>query len=168
MKCYLLILSVLMVLTAVPPASAEFYRYTDKHGNVMYTDDLSRVPADQREQVQSYEESQSAPVSTTRQEEHQPPAEEQEAINEQKEFDQLKQREKTLQSEYDELKAEYDRLKKAEQEAVTPAQRKEHNVKVENFNARFQTYEKKRKALEADFNAYDKKITAKQSTKKKE
>lgn len=168
MKSWHLILGILVMLAAVPPATADFYRYKDKHGNTMYTDDLSKVPVDQRQQVQSYEDSRSAPAASAVQEAQKAPAQEQDDTTDKKAYDQLKQREQTLRNEYNNLKAEYDRLKKAEQEAVTPAQRKAHNKQVEEFNTRFQTYEKKRNALETDLNALNKKIDEKQAAEKKQ
>ena len=168
MKYWPLILSLLIMLAAFQPASADFYRYKDKHGNIMYTDDLSKVPADQRDQVQSYEESSGTPPVSADQGEQKSSTQAEGKNDNQKAYEQLKQKQETLRSEYDGLKAEYDKLKKAEQEAVTPAQRKAHNKQVEEFNARFQAYEKKRDALAAEIDAYDKKANEKQAAEKKQ
>jgi len=46
-------------LTCPAPASAQFYRYLDKQGQVRFTDDINQVPEDQRIQVRSYESSSS-------------------------------------------------------------------------------------------------------------
>jgi hypothetical protein len=38
------------------PCHGQFYKYVDKQGNIIFTDDLSNVPADQRHAVEEYEE----------------------------------------------------------------------------------------------------------------
>ena len=43
-----------LVLTSM--ASAEFYKYYDEKGNVHFTDDFNKVPANQRENVEGYQE----------------------------------------------------------------------------------------------------------------
>ncbi|MBW2109796.1 MAG: DUF4124 domain-containing protein [Deltaproteobacteria bacterium] len=47
---------VLMMLGWPNWAHAEFYKYVDKDGHVQFTDNLANVPADQRKQVEAYEE----------------------------------------------------------------------------------------------------------------
>jgi hypothetical protein len=60
MKVAVGLLVVLVVL--VSPASAQFYRYVDSQGKVLYTDDILKVPVNQRPHVQQYTESQSPQV----------------------------------------------------------------------------------------------------------
>lgn len=43
-------------------ATAQFYKYIDKQGYVRFTDDINRVPEDQRSRLRSYTESQGAPA----------------------------------------------------------------------------------------------------------
>ncbi|MBE9582728.1 MAG: DUF4124 domain-containing protein, partial [Proteobacteria bacterium] len=48
---------IVLILTIFPAlASAEFYKYVDKNGSVRFTDNLANVPADQRSQVDEYED----------------------------------------------------------------------------------------------------------------
>ena len=47
------------------PVTAQFYRYTDQNGNLRFTDDLNKVPAEQRATIRGYREAgkDSAPFS---------------------------------------------------------------------------------------------------------
>lgn len=60
-----LCLSVVLVvsLTVVGPACAQFYKYLDKQGNVRFTDDINQIPDIQRAKAHSYEESQAPAAS---------------------------------------------------------------------------------------------------------
>jgi hypothetical protein len=49
----------LVSLVLAPPASAQFYKYWDKQGNIRFTDDINQVPENQRTKVRSYAEVQS-------------------------------------------------------------------------------------------------------------
>jgi len=50
-----------MILLAFSvPASGQFYKYTDEDGVVRFTDDLSKIPKDQREDIPAYWESREA------------------------------------------------------------------------------------------------------------
>ena len=48
-----MILTVVFMLTAVG-ATGEYYKYTDENGNARYTDDMTRIPEDQRESAESF------------------------------------------------------------------------------------------------------------------
>lgn len=53
-----LAVAVLMVsLAGAAPASAQFYKYLDKQGQVRFTDDINQVPENQRKSIRSYESS---------------------------------------------------------------------------------------------------------------
>jgi hypothetical protein len=41
-------------LLLAAPVTAQFYRYTDQNGNLRFTDDLNKVPAEQRESIREY------------------------------------------------------------------------------------------------------------------
>ena len=46
------IVALFLVLAA--PVTAQFYRYIDKDGNLRFTDDLNRVPVEQRTSAYEY------------------------------------------------------------------------------------------------------------------
>ena len=50
-------LTLLIIVLFSVPVSAEFYKFIDEDGNVQFTDDLTKVPINQREGVNKYIES---------------------------------------------------------------------------------------------------------------
>jgi flagellar biosynthesis chaperone FliJ len=140
------------------PASAEFYRYVDEHGNVMFTDDLSKVPTDQREKVKPYEESitKAPPVETKKDENA---AAVKDDVNEfKKEQQRLQNQEKVLNQEYKDLMKMRSQLNEKKSAAVTDAQVKEYNQQIIEFNERIQNYEKARDALAAEVDAFNARV----------
>ena len=126
-------------------ASAEFYRYVDKQGNVLYTDDLSKVPIEQRKTLAPYQNSPGTrvPAQITPENQGQPATE---ASGAEKERRQLEQQEKALNQEYEQLTKERDALDKDKDNAVTPDQVKTYNQRIADFNERIKGYEKKHAA----------------------
>jgi len=54
---YILVCLVVMILTGLTcPAWGQIYKYTDDKGHTIFTDDLSRVPADKRSEALQLEE----------------------------------------------------------------------------------------------------------------
>ena len=148
-------------VTFVLPATAEFYRYKDKHGNVIYTDDLNKIPPEQRNQILPYEESESATPADT----EKPAAEEKTSDQNQASSDmnekerlQLKQEEEILNKEYDALMDEREKLDAEKGKAVTSTEIKAYNKKVVDFNNRIQAYEKKRDQFSDKVKAFNEKI----------
>ncbi len=158
-------MAIALLLISAGSAQAEFYRYVDAHGNVIFTDDLSKVPAQQRAKVQSYEDS----LSTT------PPAELRKtneaaartASQLENERQQLQAREKSLNQEYENLMAERNRLDDRKQEAVTNDQVRSYNEQIVQFNTRIQAYEEKRNAYAADLKTFNERLEAMQSESQK-
>jgi predicted RNase H-like nuclease (RuvC/YqgF family) len=149
----------LIFLVFTLPASAEFYRYVDEHGNVMFTDDLSKVPADQRDKVKPYEETQSAPAPKEAKSDSGPDTKTPAADNPiEQERTRLQEQEKSLNAEYENLMSTRTQLNEEKQKAVTSAQIKEYNAKIVEFNAQIQAYEKKRDALAGAVTEFNKKV----------
>ena len=155
-----IIIGTFLALAFSIPAAAEFYRYKDAHGNTIYTDDYSKVPPDQRDEVESYVESISTPKADS---EGAPP----EAIQDDDEMDRmrLKQEQETLAKEYDGLTAEREALDRAQKAAVSKSQVKEYNKKVVEFNARIKAYEEKRDAYSIEVENFKKRMAEKESEK---
>lgn len=152
MKMRFCLLVWLFLVIALPHAEADFYRYVDEHGNVLYTDDLSKVPVEQRDKAQSYEDSQSpAPpaVKETKTDESQNDLSPAVGGSLENERQSIQAREKALNDEYNSLMKERTALDQEKQDAVTPDQIKAYNQKIVEFNARIQAYEEKR-AVYAD------------------
>lgn len=147
MKPIFTALCILTLLVAARPVTAEFYRYVDKHGNVLYTDDLSKIPADQRAKAAAYVESPPVQLAPPAQK----PADTEEDNQATGETEAVMQERRELQAQGDALNKEYDQLieerTQLDQEkglASSNEQIEEHNRKIVDFNARIQDYEKRR------------------------
>jgi hypothetical protein len=153
-----------MAVLLSTPAAAEFYRYTDSHGNVIYTDDLSKIPPDKRAEAKSYQSSaQDATDASQPEAPAQPSATQQEqdpleAIR--AEGERLQGLKEDLDAEYNSLAEENSKLKAEQKEAVTPDQIKAVNKKVVSFNARFKAYQEKSETYKTQVEAYNRKVEA--------
>jgi hypothetical protein len=163
---WIITIGLLSLVALAQPVPAEFYRYKDRHGNVIYTDDLSNVPPDQREKVRSYNESVYRPPKAPKKAEAQKKTGEPGA--EDKEYDRLRRQEEALNSERDALTKERDRLNQEKQNAVTPQQIKEYNRSIVDFNARIQAFEEKQKVFAAEVEKYNAEKKAQEKAKQNE
>ncbi len=152
-----IIAAIVLTITIAATAHAEFYRYVDKHGNVLYTDDLSKVPADQREKAKAYDESFSKPAKPQENTTPKVPgaANPAESTALETERRQLEEQEQNLNREYDDLMKQRATLDEEKANAVTPAQIKEYNQKIVDFNTRIQAYEGKRDAYSEKVKAFN-------------
>lgn len=150
---------VIVAMAFAAPASAEFYRYVDEHGNAMYTDDLSNVPPDQRDKVKPYEESESVPPPVEPKKAESPETQKADMTSElEEERQRLQEQEKELNQEYEDLMKMRSQLNEEKGAAVTNAQIKAYNQQIIDFNRRIQAYEEKRDTLANEVKAFNKKV----------
>ncbi len=165
MKKALFFFVLFLLSISVVTVSADFYRFVDENGNIIYTDDINKVPVEQREKVQSYEEStpeQAKPADSGDAPED--AAGNKTAITDEglKERDRLQAQEKELSREYEELMSQREQLNDVKKNAVSTEQINEYNQKIIEFNARIQAYEEKRGALETEVKAFNERLKASQ------
>ena len=154
----------------VQPAAAEYYRYTDSHGNVLYTDDFSKVPVEQRPQARIYEDAPSTPPPAAATPKKTDAQQAESALDGlEKERNQLEEKEKAINIEYDELMKARASLDDDKASAVSPDQIKAYNQKIADFNARIKAYEEKRSGYSEEVKAFNERVKAeKQKSEKRE
>ena len=146
-------------------ASAEFYKYHDKNGNVHFTDDFNKVPPDQRAAVKGYEE-----IKATKEEEKKPAVAEpqaaadkgaSDAANKKGKYDLnskikgLDKRKTELADEYESLMKENEAIAKMRKAVKTPADAQRYNETVKALHKKLKEHDKKRKAFYADVEEYN-------------
>jgi hypothetical protein len=142
---------------------AEFYRYTGEDGAIHFTDDLSQVPPDQREQVESFIETESPqPPETPKKE---PAAEVADRARQAVTF--LEEKRAGLLIRQKNLKAEYKRLMEAraeieslQQTADTPKKQRALQEKITALQAQVAEYQSKSTVLDKEVNAFNQAIKA--------
>ncbi len=146
----------LVIIFLCTPVFGEFYKFVDENGNVKYTDDLNKVPEEQRPKAKTYIES----VGITEEEADVSDVKKKETTSDSTaELDQIKMQ---LDQDTVELKKEYDAMMK-EQKALAEEQEKaktrilvkQHNKKVVVFNEKAAQYATKRKALDERVNEFN-------------
>jgi len=157
---------VLVVILFAASVSAEIFKYVDKDGNVLYTDDLSVIPEEQRSGIEVFSETADKVYSTPEDIEQPPKQTETKLANDTEETSvRLETQRAALAKEGEALEAEIQALK-SEKEAFLSSRRfksgtdsrikrqlKELNAKIAASNNRLQEFEKKKAAYEAAMKA---------------
>ncbi len=157
-------LILLTVILFSASASADFYRFRDKDGNIVYTDDITKVPRDQQPGVRRYKDQGTGaeriePKRPKEAEQISATAKTQEkTLKTAAETDEILMgldiKKKVLDLEYQALMKEkkvFDGKKtfKDKKEAV------EHNKRVSGLNERIDRYERKKAAFNAEVAEYN-------------
>jgi len=157
---------VMLILVCTPASADEFYKYLDEKGDMGYTDDLSKVPENQRVDVQTYTESQSAveeakveapaeatkPKSIATKTEIKTEGEKNDLIEIKRN---LEQKKVDLERASQALMKEKEALDDARGTTQTRAEIQKHNEKTVEYNKKFVELNEKQTAFNAEIEAYN-------------
>jgi hypothetical protein len=113
-------------------ATAEFYQYTDQNGNLIFTDDVSRIPANQRDKIKRYNSVQ--PLGNLSDE-----TVDRSDLEKQKTDTVSVQREK-LERDYFRLQQTRKDLMKEKEQVTTQAEQQAYNEKVTRLNQQIELF----------------------------
>lgn len=153
----------LAAIAFICPVNAEFYKYSDRHGNIIYTDDLSNVPVDQRPKAKIPETTDQVPppgfsnVESDNTSGQRQIDEDRHFLDERKQLEAIK---KNLDKEFKSLVEENARIKEEQKTAVTPDQVKSVNKQAVRFNTRFQAYQEKEAAYKTRLKAFNQRLSS--------
>lgn len=148
----LMVIPALMLMVSL--AQAEYYKYTDTHGVVHYTDNILEVPKAQREALEEYQ----GIESTGRQDV---------AVKSENATIGVKEREQALKSEkaaldkaYATLAAEKKVLEEEARKQHTAAESEAFTARVEAYNSKTADYEQKRMVFKEKVDAFNAEVKA--------
>lgn len=162
---WLILLSLLLFSMT---ASAEYYKYMDKDGNVHYTDDLTNVPENQRTDINEYTGFQSDSYDQQKDEqktEKSQPLVEKEEVKDKPDTDNFSEIKKRLDNEKEKLEAEHSALMAEKKEIAenknkyrSKSRAKKYNKVILEFNEKIEDYERRKKVFNAEVEEYNKRV----------
>jgi len=158
-----------LLLVSLPlSASAEFYRYIDEKGNIHYTDDLSKVPENQRTDIYEYGEFQRNVYNDQKDEQSavkSQPLFEKNQARDQNEADDFAQTKRRLDRKKQEFNKEYKALMQERDQTTTDnknlksrASVKRYNKIISKFNEKIADYETRKKVFDAEVEEYNARV----------
>ena len=158
MKRFFCFIAILVIIGFPCTGDAEFYKLKNEQGDIVYTDDLSRIPENQRSIAVHYEEVVSAPNLDMFQTDDESDAEELETSDDSEKMALLKELNKKkadLDAEYKRLMGEKEALEKRNDAFDTKEALESYNEKIVDLNNRIADYENRRQAFSDEVDAYN-------------
>jgi hypothetical protein len=146
-------------------ASAEYYRYIDKDGNVHFTDDLTNVPENQRTDIQEYTGFQGDPDDQQKDEQKAEQPIEKEQVKNKPDINDFSEIKKRLDQEKEKLNEEYRALMEEKKEIAkdknkyrSKSRAKKYNKVILEFNDKIEDYEGRKKLFNEEVEKYNKRV----------
>ena len=152
----------LIIIFFSTTVSAEFYKYVDENGNTHFTDDINKVPVDQRKGLKGYKEPERESIddttekNTVEEKKETKPTDDDESLE--KFHERLNNSRLELVKENEEIKKEREQITEDGKNAKTNAAVSKTNKRVKNLNKRQEEYNKKYETYEIERKEYMEKL----------
>ncbi len=151
------------------PSSAEYYKYVDEKGNILFTDDISSIPKDKRKKTKEYYEVKSKEKNRqnrieqeeTELENSMPQQAEKVEKAREEAARELKNEKDSLMLEYQTILDEKKKLEENKPNSNAKAMTRVYNKNIRDINGRIRIYESKIKKFNKKIDTYvkeDKKV----------
>jgi len=149
----------IMLLFSTAAAFAEFYKYVDKEGNILFTDNLSEVPQKQRPVVAEYDETKNQTDSSKKSEYAEETGEE-ESVGNTSNYPAVdfNNRRKALEQEHILMKKENAEIANIKKNLKTKAEIESYNKKVLLMKEKIRKFQKNQTKLNTEIEKYNKSI----------
>lgn len=170
-KIYLLPFIFLIISCVLPVSvSADYYQYTDKNGNVSFTDNLSDVPESQREKIKPFstldnKEKSKADLPADKEIEKNDKVYNNDTDGVSDELDRvagkLEKKKQELNQKQQRLNERQYQLKQKALENMTEGERETHRKKIKALNQEIDQYRKQRNLFKEKVKEYNRKVQKK-------